>query len=55
MVTTVELDNQTLLATNEVDIVSIDRLLADELEAAKLPAAKACPQREFGRRERAPQ
>jgi hypothetical protein len=51
----VELDNQAPLATNEVGVISIDGLLADELEAAELPTAKACPQREFCRREGAPQ
>ena len=39
----VEFDNQAPLATNEVDVVAIDGLLADEFEAVELPAAKACP------------
>jgi hypothetical protein len=51
----VELDNQAPLATNEISVVSIDGLLADEFEAAELPAANMCPQREFCGRERAPQ
>ena len=46
-----EFDNQPPLATNKVDVVPIDRLLADEFEATELPAAKAPPQREFGWRE----
>ena len=55
MLTAVELDNQVPLAANEVDVVSIDGLLADEFEAAELPTAKACPQREFCWREGASQ
>jgi hypothetical protein len=51
----VELDNQTPLAANEIDVVAIDGLLADEFETTKLPAAKSCPQHEFCWRERAPQ
>ena len=51
----VELDNQAPLTANKVDIVSADRLLPDEFEAAELPAAKACPQRELCRGEGAPQ
>ena len=43
----VEFDDQAPLATNEVDIVPIDGLLADKLEAAQLPCANACPQRKF--------
>jgi hypothetical protein len=54
-VAAVELDNQAPLATNGVDVVSIDRLLANEFEAAESPDANACPQREFCGRERAPQ
>jgi len=51
----VELDNQAPLTANKVDIVSADRLLPDEFEAAELPAAKACSQRELCRGEGAPQ
>jgi hypothetical protein len=51
----VELDNQAPLAANKVDVVALDRLLANEFEAAELPAANACPQREFCRRECAPE
>ena len=54
VLTAVEFDNQTPLAANEVDVISIDGLLADEFEAAKLPVAEASPQREFCRRECAP-
>jgi len=50
----VELDNQAPLAANEVDEILTDGLLADEFEAAQLPAAKACPQRELCRRQGAP-
>jgi hypothetical protein len=39
----VELDNQTPLAANKVDVVSSNRLLADKFEAAELAAAKARP------------
>ena len=39
----IELDNQAWLATNEIDIVAIDRLLADEFEAAQSASANACP------------
>jgi len=55
VLTAVELDNQAPLAANEVDVVSINGLLADEFEAAELPTAKACPQREFCWREGASQ
>jgi hypothetical protein len=51
----VELDNQSPLTTNEVDVVAIDRLLASEFEAAESAAANAYPQRQFCLRERAPQ
>ena len=51
----VELDNQAPLATNEIDVVAVDRLLASEFEAAESATAKTRPQRQFGRRERAPQ
>jgi hypothetical protein len=39
VLTAVEFDNQAALAANEVNVVSIDRLLADEFEAAELPTA----------------
>jgi hypothetical protein len=55
MLTTVELDNQMPLATNEVGVVPIDGLLAYKFEAAELPTANADPQSEFCGRERAPQ
>ncbi len=55
MLAAVEFDNQPPLAANEVDVVAIDGLLTDEFEAAELPTANACPQREFCRRECAPQ
>ena len=51
----VELDNQAPLATNEINVVAIDRLLASELEAAEPATPNACPQRQFCRRERPPQ
>jgi hypothetical protein len=51
----VELDNQSPLTTNEVDVVAIDRLLASEFEAAESATANAYPQRQFCLRERAPQ
>jgi hypothetical protein len=51
----VELDNQALLTTHKVDVVAIERLLANEFEAAEAATANACPQRQFCRRERAPQ
>ena len=41
--------------TNKVDVIPIDGLLADEYEAAELPAANACPQREFCWRAGTPQ
>ena len=47
----VEFDAQASLAANEVDVVAIDGLLADEFEAAELSTAKACPQRELCWRE----
>ena len=43
----VEFDNQTPLAANKIDVVSIDRFLADEFKATQLPASKVCPQREL--------
>jgi hypothetical protein len=54
MLASVELDNQALLVTNEVDAVPIDTLLADEFEAAELATANVCPQGELCRRECAP-
>jgi hypothetical protein len=54
MLAAVEFDNQAPLATSEVEVVTIDGLLADEFEAAKLSAAKARLQREFCGRECAP-
>jgi hypothetical protein len=39
VLTAVDFDNQAALAANEVNIVSIDRLLAGEFEAAELPTA----------------
>jgi len=61
----VELDNQALFAATPSltlprlrgrvrEGVLTDGLLADEFEAAQLPAAKACPQRELCRRQGAP-
>jgi hypothetical protein len=55
MLAAVEFDNQAPLATNEVDVVAVYGLLADEFEAAELPTANACPQREFCSRECTPQ
>jgi hypothetical protein len=55
MLAAVELDHQVPLATNEVDIEPTDRFLADKFDAAELPAANACPQREFRLREGASQ
>src|SRR5882762_9556368 len=55
MLAAVEFDDQAPLAANEVDVIAIDRLLANEFEAAELPTANACPQRKFCGRERAPQ
>jgi hypothetical protein len=55
MLAAVEFDDQASLAANEVDVVAIDGLLADEFEAAELPATNACPQRKFCGRECAPQ
>jgi hypothetical protein len=40
----VELDYQAPLTTNKVDVAAIDRLVADEFEAAELPSANARPQ-----------
>jgi len=54
MLAAVELDNQSLFPTHEVDVVAIDRLLASEFEAAEAATADACPQCRFCRRERAP-
>ena len=53
MVATVKFYNQAPLATDEVSVITIDRRLANEFEAAELPAAKPCPQHQFCRRERA--
>jgi hypothetical protein len=47
VLTAVELDDQAPVAIDEVDAIAADRLLADEFEAAELPAANAGPQREF--------
>jgi hypothetical protein len=47
MLAAIEFYDQAPLATHEVDVVAVDGLLADEFEAAELPTAKACPQREF--------
>jgi hypothetical protein len=55
VLTAIKLDNQAPLATDKVDVVPTDRLLANEFEAAELSAAKACPQREFCWSKRAPQ
>ena len=55
MLAAVEFDNQPPLAANEVDVVAIDGLLADEFETTKPAAAKPCPQHEFCWRGRAPQ
>ena len=43
----VEFDDQTPLAADKVGVVTGDRLLAGEFEAAELTAAKAGPQREL--------
>src|SRR4029077_830934 len=51
----VEFDNQAPFAAGKVDVVSIDGLLADEFEAAELPAANMCRQSEFCGRECPPQ
>ena len=51
----IELDYQAPLAADKVHVIAIDRLLPDKFEAAELPSANACPQREFCRRERPPQ
>jgi hypothetical protein len=51
----VELNNQPPLAANKIHVVSSNRLLAHEFEAAELPGAKPGPQRELCRREGAPQ
>jgi hypothetical protein len=37
----VEFDDQAPLTANKVDVVSIDGLLADKLEAAQLPSANS--------------
>jgi len=37
----IEFDDQVPVSTNEVDVVPANRLLADELAAAKLPASYA--------------
>ena len=47
VLTAVDLDNQAPLTANEVDIVSINGLLADEFEAAELSTANVFPQGEF--------
>jgi hypothetical protein len=41
MLAAIEFDDQPPVSTNEVDVIPADRLLADELAAAKLPAADA--------------
>ncbi len=55
MLAAIKLDNQPPPAANEVDVASIDRLLADEFAAPELPTANAPPQREFCGRECTPQ
>jgi hypothetical protein len=49
----VELDYQAPLTTDKVDVIAKGRLLASEFEAGESATAKACPQRQFGRGERA--
>ncbi len=41
MLAAIEFDDQLPVSTNEVDVIPADRLLANELAAAKLPAADA--------------
>jgi hypothetical protein len=50
----VEFDNQAPLAANKIGIVSFNGRLADEFEAAELPATQVPPQHKFCRRERVP-
>ena len=40
MLAAVEFDDQAPLAANEVEVVAIDQLLANEFEAAELPTAR---------------
>ena len=51
----VELDNQTPLEADEVDVVAVDRLLANEFEASGLSGADTRPQRKLCRCGGAPQ
>jgi hypothetical protein len=55
MLAAVEFDDQAPLAAHEVDVVSVDRLLADKFAATALPSANSCPERELRGREGAPQ
>jgi hypothetical protein len=41
MLAAIEFDDQVPISTNEVDVIPVNRLLADELAATKLPAADA--------------
>ncbi len=41
MLAAIQYDDQATVSTNEVDVISANRLLADELAAPKLPAADA--------------
>jgi hypothetical protein len=51
----IELDDQAPLTTDKINVVAIDRLLANEFEAAKSASANVGPQREFRRGECSPQ
>jgi hypothetical protein len=51
----VKLDYRTLLATDEVDVIPANRLLAHKFEAAELAVANARPQGSFFGRKFTPQ
>jgi hypothetical protein len=47
MLPSIDLDNNQLLAANEVADVAADRLLPDEFISIDLPVANAIPERRF--------
>jgi hypothetical protein len=55
MLAAVDFDNETMRKTDEVDDVSIDRLLTPELESLQLPASEQSPQRSLRIRHVAPE
>ncbi len=48
VLTTVDLDDESLLPTHEIDDTGPNRFLSDEFESGERPGAKVSPQLAFG-------